>query len=90
MPSRFNAGLEAQWAAKQTEAAVTEVQTPGHLILNFDIQSTDFKIMNTALRLMAGVENILNKAYKNHLFGTRGLDYYEPGRNVFVKATLGL
>jgi iron complex outermembrane receptor protein len=85
LPSRLNAGLEAQWAATQTEVADTEVKTPGHVILNYDIQSTDFKINNTALRLIAGVENILNKAYKNHLFGTRGLDYYEPGRNVFVK-----
>jgi hemoglobin/transferrin/lactoferrin receptor protein len=85
LPNRLNAGLEAQWAATQTEVADTEVKTPGHVILNYDIQSTDFKINNTALRLIAGVENILNKAYKNHLFGTRGLDYYEPGRNVFVK-----
>jgi hemoglobin/transferrin/lactoferrin receptor protein len=90
LPKYFNAGFAAQWAATQTEAAEGETQTPGHVILNFDIQSADFKVKNSSIKLMAGVENILNKAYKNHLFGTRGLDYYEAGRNVFVKATLGL
>ena len=31
----------------------------------------------------------LDKAYKNHLFNNRGLNFYEPGRNVFIKLKLG-
>lgn len=85
LPKLFNAGLSAQWAATQTEAAETETQTAGHVILNFDVQSARIKVNETALKLFAGIENILDKAYKNHLFATRGFDYYEPGRNVYVK-----
>ena len=90
LPQKFSAGLAAQWAATQTEAADTETQTPGHVIFNFDIQSVNYKIKAATLKLVGGVENILNKAYKNHLFGTRGLDYYEPGRNIFAKVIVGL
>jgi hemoglobin/transferrin/lactoferrin receptor protein len=89
LPKLFNAGISARWAATQTEAAETEVQTPGHVILNFDVQSANIKIKETALRLFAGVDNILDKAYKNHLFATRGFDYYEPGRNIYVKLNWG-
>jgi hemoglobin/transferrin/lactoferrin receptor protein len=90
LPKYFNAGLAAEWAATQNEAADTEVKTPGHVIFNFDIQSVEIKLNKTTIKVVGGVQNLLDKAYKNHLFGTRGLDYYEPGRNVFVKARLGL
>jgi outer membrane receptor protein involved in Fe transport len=88
--NKFSAGLTAQWAATQTEAADGETKTPGHIIFNFDIQSATYKVKNATLKLVAGVDNILDKAYKNHLFGTRGLDFYEPGRNVFAKVIVGL
>ncbi len=90
LPKYFNAGIAAQWAVTQNEAAETEVKTQGHVIFNFDIQSVDIQIKGTTLKIVGGVENLLDKAYKNHLFGTRGLDYYEAGRNVFFKAILGL
>jgi outer membrane receptor protein involved in Fe transport len=40
------------------------------------------------VELFAGVENILDKAYRNHLATNRGLIRLEPGRNFFVKAKL--
>ena len=89
LPKYFNAGLAAQWAATQNEAADTELKTPGHIILNFDIQSADIKLKSIKLKIVGGVENLLDKAYKNHLFATRGFDFYEAGRNIFVKALLG-
>lgn len=91
LQSKFSASLMAQWAATQTEAADGETKTPGHIILNFDIQSADYKVKNATLRLAAGVENILDNAYKNHLSNTRlGIDFYEPGRNIFVKLIVSL
>jgi len=88
LPKILNASLETQWAAKQTEAAESETQTPGYMILNIDVQSVALNLKNCNLKLSAGVQNLLDKAYKNHLFGTRGFDYYEPGRNIFAKLNL--
>jgi len=90
LPKFFNAGLAAHWAATQNEAADTEVKTPGHIIFNFDIQSAAIKLNNNNIKILGGIENLLNKAYKNHLFGTRGLDFYEPGRNIFAKVIVSL
>ena len=90
LQNKFSAGLTAQWAATQTEAADGETKTPGHIIFNFDIQSAAYKVKNATVKLVAGVDNLLDKAYKNHLFGTRGLDFYEPGRNVFAKVIVSL
>lgn len=86
----MNTALSARWAATQNQLATSEIATKGHTIFNFDIQSETIKIQNTRMHLFAGVDNILDKAYKNHLFNNRpGLDkLYEPGRNVFVKMRL--
>jgi hemoglobin/transferrin/lactoferrin receptor protein len=79
------AGLMAKLNANQFQAATTETKTPGSIILNLDLQSNYLKMGNTNLKAIAGVDNILNKQYKNHLFSTRGLDFYEPGRNIYAK-----
>jgi len=77
------------WAATQSEVAPTETPTQGYAVFNFDIHSMPIMLKRTALQLFAGVDNILDKAYKNHLFNTRGLDFYEPGRNIFMKLKWG-
>jgi outer membrane receptor protein involved in Fe transport len=38
--------------------------------------------------LIGGVENIFDKAYREHLSSTRGLIKLEPGRNIFLKLVL--
>jgi len=85
---RVKLGLSAKWATKQTQAAETESKTAGHLIYNFDVQSANIALGMFKLNFVGGIENILDKAYKNHLFATRGLDFYEPGRNFFAKVNL--
>jgi len=41
-------------------------------------------------KLIAGVHNIFNKEYKEHLSTYRGIKMYEPGRNIFIKLILDL
>ncbi|MBP1677350.1 MAG: hypothetical protein H6Q20_1909 [Bacteroidetes bacterium] len=82
---KFEASATAVWAAKQAEAAVGETQTPGYVIYNFDIHSTPLKFRNAFIQLFGGVENVFDKSYKNHLFNNRGIEFYEPGRNIFAK-----
>lgn len=83
-----NAGeitLAAVWAATQSEIASGETETPGYVVWNVDVKTIGVKAGKTNLQFFGGVENVFDKAYKNHLFSTRGLDMYEPGRNFFAK-----
>jgi len=86
----FEASFSTLWAAKQAEIATGETATDGHIIYNLDVHSTPIQLNNTFLQLFAGVDNLLNTAYYNHLTTVRGggLKYYEPGRNIYVKARL--
>jgi len=83
----FQASVSAMWAARQAEVAKTETPTNGHIIFNFNVQSAKFDLNKTYLQLFAGVDNLLNTAYYNHLTSTRlsGKMYLEPGRNVYLK-----
>lgn len=71
--------------AEQNKVAAGELKTPGYAILNFYINTEPISFYNIKLRLFAGVENIFNKAYRDHLSSTRGLIKLEPGRNIFLK-----
>ena len=85
----MNTAFSARWSADQNQLAANEVATKGHIVFDFDMQSEAIKIQSISMYLFAGVDNILDTAYKNHLFNNRGLDFYEPGRNLFVKMKLG-
>jgi len=85
LEKKFEAELAAKWAATQNQRAPKETATKGHVIFNFNLHSLPLKIGKSFIQAFVGVDNLLDKAYKNHLFNTRGLDLYEPGRNVFVK-----
>jgi hemoglobin/transferrin/lactoferrin receptor protein len=86
----IEASFSTLWAAKQAEIASGETPTDGHIIFNLDVHSTPIQLNNTFLQLFAGADNLLNTAYYDHLTSVRGsgVKYYEPGRNVFVKAKL--
>jgi hemoglobin/transferrin/lactoferrin receptor protein len=71
--------------AKQNEVATGELKTPGYAIFNFYINSYPINLFNTKVKLIGGVENIFDKAYREHLSSTRGLIKLEPGRNIFLK-----
>lgn len=86
----LEASFSTLWAAKQAEVAAGEMPTDGHIIYNLDVHSTPIQLNNTFLQLFAGADNLLNTAYYNHLTTVRGsgVKYYEPGRNIYVKAKL--
>jgi hemoglobin/transferrin/lactoferrin receptor protein len=86
----FEASFSTLWAARQAEVATGEAPTDGHIIYNLDVHSTPIQLKNMFVQLFAGADNLLNTAYYNHLTSVRngGAMYYEPGRNVYVKAKL--
>ncbi len=72
-----------------TSAAFYEFRTPGFSILNF----TALWKANNKIHLLAGVNNIFNRAYYEHLnrkiIGTAG-KLYEPGRVFFINLSVNL
>ncbi len=81
----FNIDLSSVIFAEQNKIAEGEIATPGYATFNLYFSSVPVELNLASLRLVAGVENILNKEYRNHLSTNRGLVTAEPGRNVFVK-----
>ena len=86
---QIGASFSALWAATQNEIATGETATAGHIIYNLDVHSGNIDLNNSQLQLFAGVDNIFNTAYLDHLSTTRGILKLEPGRNIYLKVKWG-
>ncbi len=84
----FEAALSAQYAANKYNVGAGEAATDGYVIFNFNIQSAPMQIASFYLQLFAGVDNILDTNYRNHMNYTRNAINVEPGRNIFAKANI--
>lgn len=73
---------------KQDYTAAGELNTPGYATFNVGVSSIPIKYKFLACQLFAGVENILDKDYRNHLSSNRGVVIVEPGRNFYAKLKL--
>jgi iron complex outermembrane recepter protein len=75
--------IRAVASQKRVSEASYEAGTPGYIIPSIGLAWQPIK----NIRIMAGVNNLFNKAYYDHLnrriIGT-GENFYEPGRSVFV------
>ncbi len=80
-----NLDLSASLFDKQDNTAAGELNTPGYAVFNAGISSMPVKYKYFALQLFAGVENIFDKEYRNHLSSNRGLIVVEAGRNFYAK-----
>ncbi|MFZ1519979.1 MAG: TonB-dependent receptor [Ignavibacteriaceae bacterium] len=89
MPSYwFNADFSIVAFDAQNKVAVGEKPTPGYLTFNFSLNFHEIKIASIILNLTGGIENILDKDYRNHLATNRGLIVSEPGRNIYVRTNI--
>ena len=90
IPNALTASVSANFAARQRQAAKNEEQTAGYIVLNANIRSERIFVNSAYLQLFAGVDNILNTTYFNHLRTTRfGFAQAEAGRNFFVRVQVG-
>ncbi|HLP05745.1 MAG TPA: TonB-dependent receptor, partial [Paludibacter sp.] len=80
--------VSALWAATQHEIAPGETATPGHVVYNVDIHGGGIALNKTTLQMWAGVNNLFDAAYTDHLSSNRGIVKLEPGRNIYVKIKL--
>ncbi len=74
--------------AEQNKVAPAEKTTPGYLTFNFKINFINITHGGVKGGFSAGIENIFNKEYRNHLSTNRGSITTEPGRNFFLRANL--
>jgi|WetSurMetagenome_2_1015567.scaffolds.fasta_scaffold07312_3 hemoglobin/transferrin/lactoferrin receptor protein len=71
---------------RQDKVYAGEVPTPGYATFNIGLSSTQLDIYKyVKLQLFAGVENLMDKDYRNHLSSNRGSVTVEPGRNLYFK-----
>ena len=74
----------------QNNVAAGENITPGYTTFNLNIDFPNIRIGNIILGVSTGIENILDKEYRNHLSTNRGLVISEPGRNFYIRTNIAL
>ncbi len=57
--------------AEQNNVAEGEITTPGYAVFNFLLNTIPIKFSSISFRIYSGVENIFDKAYRNHLSTTQ-------------------
>jgi hemoglobin/transferrin/lactoferrin receptor protein len=81
----LQADISSTLFAEQNDVAEGEMTSPGYAVFNLLLNTTPIKFASISFRIYSGVENIFDKAYRNHLSTTRGSITIEPGRNIFLK-----
>ncbi len=75
------------WAASQEHVAPGESRTPGYAVVNAGVESSAWDLGGVVLLLRSGVQNMLNREYRNHLSTLRGAVRAEPGREFYLSIT---
>jgi hemoglobin/transferrin/lactoferrin receptor protein len=76
--------------ASQDNLASGEINTASYGVVDISVVSVPWNIGRFSLTLHSGIQNLLNKAYQNHLSTLRGLVKEEPGRNYFLSLTVAV
>lgn len=87
-PGIFNLEWTTTWVAAQHKIAEGELESESYFVSDFAIYSAPKELGITSFQLFAGVDNLFNESYRNHLATNRGLIVSEPGRNIFVKLVM--
>jgi hemoglobin/transferrin/lactoferrin receptor protein len=81
----LNAELSTILFAKQNKVGAGESVTADYAVFDFHLNTNVVNWNFFHFRMFGGVENILNKAYREYLSTNRGIIKDEPGRNFFLK-----
>ncbi|MFA6691926.1 MAG: TonB-dependent receptor, partial [Saccharofermentanales bacterium] len=77
-------------ATAQNKIASGEVATDGYLRYDMSLCTRRFDFAKVlSIQLFAGIDNITDVAYANHLSTNRGDISVEPGRNIFFRINFG-
>lgn len=83
-----SAEITVTGAAKQSKIAQGEMETGGYTRYDLALSSAKINLGPTKMQLFAGIDNITDRSYTNHLSTNRGSISVEPGRNIFVRLSL--
>jgi len=75
-------------AARQDKVAEGEKETGGYTRCDIAISSANISLGQTKLQIFAGIDNITDRSYTNHLATNRGGISVEPGRNIYLRLSL--
>jgi len=84
-PEWFGAEFSVNMAADQNKITEGETVTKGYSRYDLVAFTEPLKLAFLKLTFTAGVENITDRTYVNHLATNRGFIRFEPGRNVFFR-----
>jgi len=85
-PNVGGMALIVSGASKQKRIAEGEQETDGYVRTDFALNTVRINLGSTAgLQFFAGIDNILDKSYTNHLSTNRGNITVEPGRNFYAR-----
>lgn len=84
----MSADASAILFAVQNKVAPDEMTTPGYATFSFKLNFINLNLSGIKAGFSTGVENILDKGYRDHLSTNRGSITMEPGRNFFIRANL--
>ncbi len=84
----MSADVSAIVFAAQDKVAPDEKTTPGYATFTFKLNFINLYFDSFKAGFSAGIENIFDKGYRDHLSTCRGSITIEPGRNFFIRANL--
>jgi outer membrane receptor protein involved in Fe transport len=84
----FSVDIAATLFARQGRIADWEYTTDGYAYFDIALISQRFSLVSIQSRLMLGIDNVLDKSYRNHLASNRGSITAEPGRNFWIRFQL--
>ena len=89
LKERCKAAMDTRWVASQKNVSIAfnEKETPGFMLLNFSL----FYHIKQNIRLSAGVNNVLDNYYYEHLnrrIVGSSVRMYEPGRNFYININI--
>jgi hemoglobin/transferrin/lactoferrin receptor protein len=73
----------------QNALAPGEQRTAGYGVVDAGVMSAPVRLGDVVCSVRAGVENVFNHAYQDHLSTLRGIVKLEPGRNFYLTLSVG-
>ncbi len=87
-PKIGSAEISMVSAARQDKIAEGENETDGYARYDLALCSSGISVGITRLQVFAGIDNLTDQSYTNHLSTNRGSISMEPGRNFYLRLNL--